>query len=150
YNRALSAAEIQTDMNTPVGGTPADTTPPTITAIAPASGASGVPLTAPVTATFSEDVQPASVSTGTFELRDPNNALVPAAVSYDPATRTATLTASAGLGAATTYTARVKGGSAGVKDLAGNALAADKVWSFTTSAGGGFQETVAFSGLSSP
>jgi chitodextrinase len=30
YNRALSSAEIQSDMNTPVGGTPApDTTPPT-------------------------------------------------------------------------------------------------------------------------
>ena len=30
------------------------------------------------------------------------------------------------------YTAKVKGGSAGVGDSAGNPLAADKVWSFTT------------------
>src|SRR6185295_12092808 len=29
YNRALSLAELQTDMNTPVGGAPSDTTPPT-------------------------------------------------------------------------------------------------------------------------
>jgi Concanavalin A-like lectin/glucanases superfamily/Domain of unknown function (DUF1929)/Bacterial Ig domain/Glyoxal oxidase N-terminus/Fibronectin type III domain len=28
YNRALSPAELQSDMNTPVGGTPPDTTPP--------------------------------------------------------------------------------------------------------------------------
>jgi hypothetical protein len=36
------------------------------------------------------------------------------------------------LQAAKTYTAKVKGGSAGVKDSAGNPLVADKVWSFTT------------------
>ena len=33
YNRALSATEIQTDMNTAVGGTPPVNTPPTITAL---------------------------------------------------------------------------------------------------------------------
>ena len=32
----------------------------------------------------------------------------------------------------TTYTATVKGGAVGVKDVAGNALAADVSWSFTT------------------
>jgi hypothetical protein len=36
------------------------------------------------------------------------------------------------LQAGKTYTAKVKGESAGVKDLVGNPLAADKVWSFTT------------------
>ena len=36
YNRALSAAEIQTDMNTPVGGTaPADATAPVVTITGP-------------------------------------------------------------------------------------------------------------------
>jgi fibronectin type 3 domain-containing protein len=42
YNRALSPTEIQTDMNTPVGGVtppPVDTTPPTVTLTAPAPGA---------------------------------------------------------------------------------------------------------------
>ena len=34
------------------------------------------------------------------------------------------------------YTATVKGGASGAKDIAGNALAADVSWSFTTSAGG--------------
>ena len=33
-----------------------------------------------------------------------------------------------------TYTATVKGGSGGVTDVAGNALAADVSWSFTTEA----------------
>ena len=35
------------------------------------------------------------------------------------------------------YTATVKGGASGVKDVAGNALAADVSWSFTTGAAGG-------------
>jgi len=37
------------------------------------------------------------------------------------------------LAAGTTYTATIKGGSSGVKDAAGNALAADKTWTFTAS-----------------
>ena len=41
YNRALSAAEIQTDLATPVSGTPPpDTTPPTITIASPTEGSS--------------------------------------------------------------------------------------------------------------
>jgi hypothetical protein len=40
YNRALSLAEISTDMNTAVGGTPPpDTTPPTVAMTSPAAGA---------------------------------------------------------------------------------------------------------------
>ena len=40
YNRALTATEIQTDMNTAIGGTPPppDTTPPTVSVTAPAMG----------------------------------------------------------------------------------------------------------------
>src|SRR5262245_28499686 len=40
YNRALSPAEILSDMNTPVGGTPPapDTTPPSVVVTAPAPG----------------------------------------------------------------------------------------------------------------
>ena len=42
--------------------TAGDTTPPTVTARTPAPGATGVAGTSPVTATFSEPVQPATVS----------------------------------------------------------------------------------------
>src|SRR6266850_4270931 len=47
YNRALSATEIQTDMNTPVGGPPPppDTTPPTVSVTAPADGTTVTGLT---------------------------------------------------------------------------------------------------------
>jgi hypothetical protein len=57
---------------------------------------------------------------------------VSATVAYDPTTKTATLTPGAALEAGVTYTATVMGGSGGVKDVAGNALAADTTRSFTT------------------
>ena len=53
-------------------------------------------------------------------------------MTYDAATRTATLDPTAALAEATTYTATVKGGASGVKDSAGNALATDDNWSFST------------------
>jgi hypothetical protein len=77
----------------------------------------------------------ASTLTGsTFVLRDALNALVTATVAYNAATRVATLTPSAPLSAGKTYTATISGGGSGAKDLAGNALASNYVWSFTTTA----------------
>ena len=115
----------------------ADTTAPTVTSTSPADGATGVSATSAVTATFSEDVDPATVNTTTMQLRDPANNLVGASVTYDSATRTARLTPSAPLAANTTYRATVKGGTTDptVKDIAGNRLAADVTWTFTTAAG---------------
>ncbi len=112
----------------------ADTTPPTVLSTAPADGASGIAVTAAVSATFNESVDPATLDLNSFELRDANFALVAAAVTYDGATNTATLVPNAALDAATTYTATLKGGTGGVADLAGNALATDVSWSFTTAA----------------
>ncbi len=113
----------------------ADTTPPTVTVTSPAGGATGVSRTAPVTATFSEAVDSTTVNATTFELRDPTGASIAAAIAYNA--NVATLTPSATLGASTTYTATVKGGLTDprVKDAAGNALAANQTWSFTTVAG---------------
>jgi hypothetical protein len=48
----------------------------------------------------------------------------------------------ADLAANTTYTATIKGGTGGVKDAAGNALASDRTWTFTTASAGGGTETV--------
>ena len=124
-----------------------DTTPPTVIARFPATGATGVDPTAAITVTFSEKMNPSTISSstvgseggttaGTFELRDPSNNLVPASVSYDSTSKIATLTPSSVLGLSTTYTVLVKGGSVDprVKDLAGNAMAANVSWSFTTAA----------------
>jgi len=110
---------------------PPDTTPPTAS-VSPTNGASGVASTANITAAFSEAVDPATIGSGTFELRDSSNVLVPAAVTYDVAIRKATLDPAAALALGTTYTATLKGGPTGVRDLAGNALAGDVVTTFTT------------------
>ncbi|WP_157119428.1 DUF4082 domain-containing protein, partial [Azohydromonas lata] len=120
---------------TPANAGP-DTTPPTVTATAPANSATGVATTASVTATFSEALDATTVSAGTFELRDANGVLVPAAVSYNAASRTATLAPNATLAASSSYTATVKGGAADprVKDVAGNALATSLAWTFATAA----------------
>jgi methionine-rich copper-binding protein CopC len=108
---------------------PADTTAPTVTSTSPAGGATSVGVSTTVKATFSEAVQPATV---TFTLKDAANATVAGSVAYDAATRTATFTPAAALAAATTYTATVSG----AKDTAGNAMAAPVSWSFTTTGTG--------------
>ena len=65
-----------------------DTTPPAVTAVTPASGATGVGTGINPTITFSEPIAPATISTSTIELRNAANALVAGSVSYDAATRT--------------------------------------------------------------
>jgi hypothetical protein len=76
----------------------------------------------------------ATISGSTVALRGPGSTLVTSTVSYNTATNVVTLTPSAALAASTAYTATITGGSSGVKDVAGNALAANFVWSFTTGA----------------
>ena len=119
------------------GTTPPDTTPPTVSSVSPAAGATGVATTTAVSATFSEAMDAATIGASTFELRDAANVLVASNVSYDATTLTARLTPTAVLAASQTYTATVRGGSTGVKDAAGNALAANQIWSFTTGGGTG-------------
>ena len=109
----------------------ADTTPPTVTANTPASGATGVATSSTVTVTFSEAMDATTIGSGTFTLSSTAGA-VNAAVSYNTSTRVATLTPSAALSPSTVYTATVSGGAAGVKDLAGNPLTTNRTWSLTT------------------
>ncbi len=111
-----------------------DTTPPTVVSHSPSAGASGVSQADSVTATFSEDMNSGTVGTGTFELRGPGSTLVAATVTYNGASRIATLDPSSNLLASTIYTATVKGEAAGVKDAGGNAMVSDFTWSFTTEA----------------
>jgi hypothetical protein len=111
-----------------------DTTAPTVTSVAPAAAATGVSTSAPVTATFSENVDASTVSSSTFSLTDQFGILVPSTVTYDASTNTATLKPGTALGAGSAYTATVKGGATSprVQDPSGNALATSKVWTFTT------------------
>src|SRR5262249_31248353 len=79
---------------------------------------------------------PATLTAGTFFLKDAGGNLLSANVSYDPTTYTAALTTRSFLLTSTTYTATVVGGASGtvVKDANGRALAASYTWSFTTAA----------------
>ena len=112
--------------------TPIDNTPPTVTSVTPLNGATNVSLGTAVTVTFNEAMDSQTLNTSTFELRDASNNLVPATISYNSATRTATLTPDSPLALTATYTARVIGSASGAADAAGNPLAADYNWSFST------------------
>jgi Tol biopolymer transport system component len=106
----------------------ADTTAPTVSTRSPAANATAVAAASNVTATFSEAVQ--GVGGTTFTLRNTSTgAAVAAAVTYNATTRVATLNPSAALAADTRYTATLTGGSAAVRDLAGNPLATTS-WNF--------------------
>ena len=120
----------------------ADVTPPTIAVQSPPNLTAGVSAAVRVTASFTEPVQPGSI---TFVLRDSSNSLVPGSMLYDAATRTATLTPTSALSPSTTFTATISG----VTDLAGNAIVAPAVWSFSTGAVG-FFESATLTGLVSP
>ncbi len=109
----------------------ADTAAPTVISTVPGNLATGVALNGTASATFSEAIDPLTITAATFKLAGPNAASVTGAAGYAALTKIATFTPAAPLAAGTTYTATI---TTGVKDLAGNALAANKVWSFTTAA----------------
>lgn len=109
-----------------------DTTAPEVVSTTPVNSAAAVPSSVHPTATFSEAMAAASITTSSVVLTDASSAVVPASVSYDAATRTVTLVPSAALADHTTYTVRIVGGAGGVTDLVPNPLSADVTWSFTT------------------
>ncbi len=106
-----------------------DTTRPTVSSTVPADGATGVVVGITLTATFSEPMNGATVSATSFTLSDAAMLPVTGTVSYDVASRTASFLPLAPLLNNTLYTARI---TTAVTDVAGNAMAADYVWTFTT------------------
>ncbi|WP_239310935.1 DUF4082 domain-containing protein [Frankia sp. Cj3] len=103
---------------------PPDVTPPAVTSQTPLPSSSSVSTAVTPTAVFNEAVQPGTI-TFTVGAGGQN---VAGGVGYDAATRTATFTPTAALATGTTYTATVSG----VRDIAGNLLAAPVTWTFTT------------------
>ena len=132
YNRALTASEIATDRDTPIGATATDTVAPTVATVSPVAGAIDVALSVTIGAAFSEAMDATTISSSTVHVRDAASVAIAGSVSYDSVLQRAAFTPAAPLTAAATYTATVRGGTSGVKDLAGNPLAADFTWSFTT------------------
>jgi hypothetical protein len=104
---------------------------PTVSSTLPLASATGVGTTQPVKATFSVDLNPTSVTGTTFTLTGPGGSAVSASVSYDAATKTATLTPTGPLAGTTSYTATL---TTGITGSNGQTMLAPSTWSFTTSA----------------
>jgi hypothetical protein len=114
--------------------TPAPLTAPTIVFTAPTNTEIAVPINRKVVATFSTAMNPATITAaGTFILtHDVLGVITPVAGTVAYTGTTATFTPGAALDASELYTATV---TTAAKDLAGTAMAANRVWTFTTSAG---------------
>lgn len=107
---------------------------PTVSSRDPLTDAINVARNKAVVLTFSEAMDPLTLTTLTFTLKQ-GATEVPGMVAYSGTT--ATFTPTNFLAAGITYTATI---TTGAKDLAGNALAANTLWSFTT---GGNASTLA-------
>ena len=105
--------------------TPPDTIAPQVTSTMPVNGALMVANNVAITATFTEAMNVSSVTTS-FSLM---NGSLPIGAVVTHTGVVATLTPNSALADSTTYTARI---SALATDVAGNHLAQDYIWSFTT------------------
>ena len=116
-----SGSSLPSTQNLPSGP---DTTAPTVNST---SATSNVPVSTTVSANFNEPVNCSTVSTTTFRI---NSGAVTGTVTCSGST--VRFTPSPSLAYNTTYSARLTGGTAGIRDLAGNALASNYTWNFTT------------------
>ncbi|HVB58903.1 MAG TPA: Ig-like domain-containing protein [Candidatus Acidoferrales bacterium] len=100
---------------------------PIVVATSPANGAAGVPVAQVITATFNEAMNTTTINTSTFTVTGPSGVPVTGTVMYSGTT--ATFTPATPLASSAVYTATI---TAGAKDPAGNGLAANFAWTFTT------------------
>jgi Ice-binding-like/Bacterial Ig-like domain len=103
-----------------------DVTPPVVASTSPVNSVTGVATNKVVTFTFSEAMDPATINTTTFTLKQ-GTTVVPGVVTYSGLV--ATFTPSANLDYSKVYTATI---TTGAKDKAGNAITANVTFSFTT------------------
>ena len=106
---------------------PLDTTLPMVNATTPLNNATGIALNQIVSVTFSEAMNASTITGSSFTLKQETN-VITGTVTY--ADKIAKFTSSTLLTAGLVYTASI---STAAKDVAGNALAANTTWSFTTS-----------------
>jgi Big-like domain-containing protein len=108
-----------------------DTTPPSVVAVTPADGATSVAGDSAVSATFSEDLDPATLTAAAFSLEvEATGTAVEARVNYDASARRAVLNPTRPLLPLTAYRARLAAGA--VADRVGNKMPRAHLWRFTT------------------
>jgi Ice-binding-like/Bacterial Ig-like domain len=110
-------------------GTASNASAPTVTSTVPLNVATGVNINQTINATFSTAMDPRTISTLTFTLAGPGTTSVTGTVTCNSGCTIATFTPTANLTASAQFTATV---TTGATDLSGNALAANKVWTFMT------------------
>jgi hypothetical protein len=103
-----------------------DTTAPTVSSTIPVNAATGVAINSAITAVFSEVMNPLTIISVTFTLKQ-GNTPISGTVSYSKVS--AIFVPLSSLTPSTPYTATI---TTGAKDLAGNTLTVDFVWNFTT------------------
>ena len=99
---------------------------PVVSSTIPANGDFGVPLNQIISVNFNEEMNPATINASSITMTAAG-VDVPGTVSYSGVT--ATFTPASRLITNTLYTGKVK---TSVKDVAGNALQTDYIWTFTT------------------
>ncbi|MFV8466756.1 ice-binding family protein [Flavobacterium sp. LB1P62] len=100
---------------------------PVVLSTVPLNGALGIPFTQVISATFNEEMNASTINAATFIVTDPAGLAITGTVAYSGTT--ATLTPASPLSPNTTYTGRI---TTGAKDVMGNALQADYIWTFKT------------------
>ena len=125
----LQKAQVEAQKR--LGSTPPTTARPlTVVAVDPEDGSENVPPVARVTATFSEDIDPTTVSNNTFiltRITEDGTILIPGAPTYDSPTSTATFTPAAPL-IPGDYQGTI---TIGVRTPRGGTMAQDYTWRFT-------------------
>jgi len=141
--RDLAGNALQANAWSFTTGAGADLTAPAVASFSPANAATGVAIGTAFNVIFNEPMDPATLTTANFLVTGPGATPVIGTVALDAGNRTATFTRIkhlttpvdshptpvSDLEPGTAYTATL---TAGAKDMAGNALASNLVWSFTT------------------
>ena len=124
--KLLAQTAVTLDGSTVNNSGTSTSTMPMIISTTPLNGATGVPLDASISATFSEAMKQSTLTTSTFTLASSSGA-VPGTVAYSNST--AVFTPTAPLANNKLYTATI---TTGAKSALNVALAANHSWNFTT------------------
>ena len=110
-------------------GTPSSPINPTVVETSPVNTSTGAPINRNVTATFSEQMDSSTIVSATMMLQQGISPVVDVVGIVTYSGTTASFTPTSDLAPNTVYTATI---TTGAKDLAGNPLGANFIWSFTT------------------
>lgn len=106
-------------------------TPPTVASVLPVASSTDVLPGETIKATFNMSMNPDSVTSSSFIVKDDQGSTLDSTASYDNASMTASLVADDGFVAGKVYTATLKSGASGVQNIDGTPMASDYSWSFT-------------------